>query len=188
MTASTGSSILQTCRKKSEDGSRKTPPTMPPSMAAQGSRIAQPLVMTMHPIRAPLPADIKSLHSHRTHTHSSPFNIRLSAAWQRGRYTLQFPLAIERKPAQLRRPVLLHPPGLHPNTSMKPCPLYQCNTWTVYCMVIDGTPDCMASGDLGVGHIDQEGSHAAKACSEGCADSTASHHLSHGTSAIRRLL
>lgn len=59
--ASTGSSILRTCETKRLEGRTIRPPTTPPSADAQGSKVAQPEVITIMPVSAQLPAAYKSL-------------------------------------------------------------------------------------------------------------------------------
>ena len=71
--ASTGSSIFMTWSVKREEGRYMRPPTMPPTAEAQGASVAQPLVITIVPIRDPLPAENKSLH----HSHISHWTMTL---------------------------------------------------------------------------------------------------------------
>ena len=66
--ASTGSSILRTCETKRLEGKIMRPPTTPPSADAQGSKVAQPEVITIMPVSAQLPAAYRSLQ--RSHQRS----------------------------------------------------------------------------------------------------------------------
>lgn len=51
---------MRTCDTNRLEGRTARPPTTPPSADAQGWKVAQPLVMTTTPVRAPLPAAYKS--------------------------------------------------------------------------------------------------------------------------------
>ncbi len=59
--ASTGSSILRIWETKRLEGRMMRPPRTPPSADAQGSKVAQPEVMTIMPVSAQLPAAYRSL-------------------------------------------------------------------------------------------------------------------------------